>query len=59
MIVESIKALNNLGHEASHRAGIEVDVDTANFVIGSLTLILDYIGRKQRLEQFTKKIDHT
>lgn len=48
MIVESLNALNNLRHEASHRAGIEVDHDAANFVIGSLTLILDYIGRKLR-----------
>lgn len=48
MINDSIKALNNLGHEASHGAGIEVDRDTASYVIGSLTLILDYIGRKMR-----------
>jgi hypothetical protein len=48
MINESIKALNNLGNQASHGAGIEVDRDTANYVIGSLTLILDYIGRKLR-----------
>jgi len=48
MIDESIKALNNLGHEASHGAGIEVDRDAANFVIGSMALILDYIGRKLR-----------
>jgi hypothetical protein len=48
MINEGIKALNNLGNAASHGAGIEVDRDTANYVIGSLTLILDYIGRKIR-----------
>ncbi len=48
MMNESIKALNHLGNEASHGAGIEVDRDTANYVIGSLTLILDYIGRKLR-----------
>jgi hypothetical protein len=48
MVDEGIKALNNLGHEASHGAGIEIDRETANYVIGSLTLILDYIGRKLR-----------
>lgn len=48
MINEGIKALNNLGNEASHGEGIEVDRDTANYVIGSLTLILDYIGRKRK-----------
>lgn len=46
MIDESIKALNSMGNVASHGAGIEVDRDTANYVISSLTLILDYIGRK-------------
>ena len=48
MINEGIKALNNLGHKASHGDGVEVDRDTASYVIGSLTLILDYIGRKLR-----------
>lgn len=48
MINENIKALNNLGNEASHGEGIEIDRDTASYVIGSLTLILDYIGRKMR-----------
>ena len=48
MIDESIKALNRMGNVASHGAGIEVDRDTANYVIGSLALILDYIGRKMR-----------
>jgi len=48
MIDESILALNKMGNVASHGAGIEVDRDTANYVIGSLTLILDYIGRKLR-----------
>lgn len=48
MINDSIKALNNLGLAASHGTGIEVDRDTASYVIGSLTLILDYIGRKMR-----------
>ena len=48
MINESIKALNHMGNEASHGAGIEVDRDVANYVIGSMTLILDYIGRKLR-----------
>jgi hypothetical protein len=48
MIDESIKALNRMGNVASHGAGIEVDRDSANYVIGSLTLILDYIGRKLR-----------
>ncbi len=47
-IDESIRALNHMGHVASHGAGIEVDRDTANYVIGSLTLILDYICRKLR-----------
>ena len=48
MIDESIKALNRMGNVASHGAGIEVDRDSANYVISSLTLILDYIGRKLR-----------
>jgi hypothetical protein len=48
MINEGIKALNNLGNEASHGEGIEVDRDTASYVIASLTLILDYVGRKRR-----------
>jgi hypothetical protein len=48
MIDESIKALNRMGNVASHGAGKEVDCDSANYVIGSLTLILDYIGRKLR-----------
>lgn len=48
MINENIKALNNMGNEASHGAGIEVDRDVANYVIGSMTIILDYIGRKLR-----------
>ena len=48
MIDESIKALNRMGNVASHGADIEVDRDSANYVIGSLTLILDYIGRKLR-----------
>lgn len=50
MIDESIKALNHMGHVASHggNTDIEIDRDVANYVIGSLTLILDYIGRKLR-----------
>ncbi len=49
MIDESIKALNHMGLVASHGATtIEVDRDVANYVIGSMTLILDYIGRKLR-----------
>ena len=48
MINDSIKALKNLGDEASHGEGIEIDRDTASYVISSLTLILDYIGRKLR-----------
>ena len=48
MIDESIKALNRMGNVASHGAGIEVDRHVANYVIGSMTLILDYIGGKLR-----------
>jgi hypothetical protein len=48
MVNESIKALNSMGNEASHGAGIEVDRDEANYVISSMILILDYIGRKLR-----------
>lgn len=50
MIDESIKALNHMGHAASHgrNTEMEIDRDVANYVIGSLTLILDYIGRKLR-----------
>lgn len=48
MINESLKALNNLGHASSHGNGIEVDRDTAHYVISSLTLILNYIGQKSR-----------
>jgi len=48
MINENIKALNHMGHEASHGAGTEVDRDVANYVIVSMTLILDYFGRKLR-----------
>ena len=46
MIDEGVKALNRMGNVASHGEGIEVDRDTAIYVIGSLTLILDYINRK-------------
>lgn len=52
MIDDSLKALNRLGNLASHagRAGdqIEIDRDTAEYVIGQLTYILNYIGRKLR-----------
>ena len=48
MINEGIKALNHLGNEASHGAHTEIDRDAANYVIGSMTLILNYIGRKLR-----------
>jgi len=48
MIDENIKALNRMGNVASHGAGIEVDRDSANYIICLLTLILDYIGRKLR-----------
>lgn len=45
---DTMKALNNMGNEASHGAGIEVDREVASYVIGSMTLILDYIGQKLR-----------
>ena len=48
LIDENIKALNRMGNIASHGAGIEIDRDVASYVIGSLTLILDYMGRKLR-----------
>jgi hypothetical protein len=52
MIDDSLKALNRLGNLASHagRAGdqIEIDRDTAEYVIGQFTYILNYIGRKLR-----------
>ena len=48
MINATIIALNNMGNEASHGAGIEVDRDLAHYVIGSMTLILNYIGQKLR-----------
>lgn len=47
-IDESIKALNHIGNVVSHGENIEVDCDVANYVLGSMTLILDYIGRKLR-----------
>jgi hypothetical protein len=37
MIDESIKALNRMGNVASHGAGIEVDRDSANYVIRGCT----------------------
>jgi hypothetical protein len=46
MIDESIKALNRMGNVSSHGDNIEIDRDVASYVIGSMTLILDYIGRK-------------
>jgi hypothetical protein len=46
MIDENIKALNHMGHAASHGRGLEIDREVASYVIGSLTLTLDYIGRK-------------
>ena len=46
-ISESIKALNN-GNVASHGANIEVDRDVAEYVLSSLTLILQYLLRKFR-----------
>lgn len=49
MIDESIAALNHLGHAASHgTSGVAMDRDTAEFVLGSLTLILHYVGRQLR-----------
>ncbi len=47
MIDESIRALNHLGNPASHGdSTIEIDRDAAEFVLGSLTLILHYIEQK-------------
>ena len=47
---ESIRALNHLGHAASHGTPsapqVEIDRDVASYVIASMTLVLDYIGRK-------------
>jgi len=52
MIDEGIKALNHMGHESSHvdpnAPPVEIDRETASYIIGTLTLILDYIGRKIR-----------
>jgi hypothetical protein len=51
MVDESVRALKNLGDAASHgtppsASQIEIDRDVANYVIASMTLVLDYIGRK-------------
>ncbi len=51
MIDESLRALNNLEHAASHGTPssvpqVEIDRDVVSYVIGSMTLVLDYIGRK-------------
>ena len=51
MVDESVRALNHLGNAASHGTPpsvpeVEVDRDVASYVIGSMTLVLDYIGRK-------------
>ena len=48
MIYENLKALNHMGHAASHGGNLEIDREVASYVISSLTLILDYIGRKMR-----------
>ncbi len=50
MVDESIRALNHMGNVASHGRNLEIEIDreVANYVIGSLTLILDYVGRKLR-----------
>lgn len=51
MVDESVRALNHLGNAASHGTPpsapeIEVDRDVASYVIASMTLVLNYIGRK-------------
>jgi len=54
MINDGILALNLIGQKASHSSinlsepPEEIDRDVASYVIGSMTLILDYIGRKLR-----------
>lgn len=52
MVDDGLKALNHLGNVASHAGKedgqIEVDRDTAEYVMGQLTYILNYIGRKLR-----------
>ncbi len=47
MINDSLNALNHLTTKASHgENSVEVDREVAEYVIGSLTLILQYVGRK-------------
>jgi len=47
MVNDSIRALNHLGHPASHgESTIEVDRESARFVVGILTLVLRYIDQK-------------
>lgn len=49
MIDEAIQALTRLGHPASHGDNeVEVDRDAAEYVIGTMTLILHYIECKLR-----------
>lgn len=49
MLDEGINALNRLGNTASHGANtVEIDRETAEYVVGSLTLVLNYIGRKMQ-----------
>jgi hypothetical protein len=49
MIDEAIQALVRLGSPASHGDNqVEVDRDAAEYVIGTMTLILHYIDRKFR-----------
>jgi hypothetical protein len=47
MVDESIAALNHLGNPASHgESTIQIDRETAEYVIAQLSLILSYIDRK-------------
>ncbi len=48
MVDESVHALNHLEIAASHGTPphVEIDRDAASYVIASMTLVLDYIGRK-------------
>ncbi len=48
MINEGVKALNNVGNVASHGANIEIDREVAEYVLGSMALILRYLARKFR-----------
>lgn len=49
MIDEAIAALNRLGNPASHGdSPVEIDRDAAEYVVGTMTLILHYIDRKLR-----------